>query len=101
MKFKLLAILFSALVITSCDSDENKPAKEPEEIPEEVNLSTSFYFQIDLTDRSDDTFKVRMFVSDLTDANKIYQFPATVPGVYDIFDIGRFVVSFKAFDEDQ
>ncbi|HET9053778.1 MAG TPA: peptidase, partial [Cyclobacteriaceae bacterium] len=66
---------------------------------EEIDLNTSFYYEINLNDRSDDTFKVSLIVSGLTAANKIYQFPATVPGVYDIFDIGRFVVNFKAFDE--
>ncbi len=96
-KSKLLIALFSILLIVSCDNDES-PKSNPG-VPEEIDLSTSFYYQINLKDRSDDTFKVRMYVSDLTDANKIYQFPATVPGVYDIFDIGRFVTSFKAFDE--
>jgi predicted metalloprotease with PDZ domain len=96
---KLLTVLFFAWLMTSCDTGE-KPAPGNPTVPGEIDLSTSFYYQINLKDRSDDTFKVRMFVSDLTDANKVYQFPATVPGVYDIFDIGRFVTSFKAFDEE-
>lgn len=97
--YKLLTVFFFTLSIVSCDSDENKPSGNPQ-VPDEVDLSTSFYYEINLKDRSDDTFKVKMFVNDLTDANKIYQFPATVPGVYDIFDIGRFVTNFKAFDEE-
>jgi predicted metalloprotease with PDZ domain len=92
-----LLVLFPVLFIASCDADEN-PAQDPK-VPGEVDLGTSFYYEINLKDRSDDTFKVTLFVSDLTDANRIYQFPATVPGVYDIFDIGRFVTTFKAFDE--
>ena len=96
---KALLIFFLAFSLTSCNDDENKTPDDPT-VPDEVDLSTSFYYEIDLTDRSDDTFKVRMFVSDLTDANKVFQFPATVPGVYDIFDIGRFVENFKAFDEE-
>jgi predicted metalloprotease with PDZ domain len=95
---KLLTILFSVLLIVSCDGDEQPSGNQG--VPDEVDLSTSFYYEINLNDRNGDTFKVRMFVSDLTDANKIYQFPATVPGVYDIFDIGRFVKNFKAFDEE-
>lgn len=67
-------------------------------VPHEVNLQNAFYYEIDLTDRSDDTFKVRMFVDDLSDANKVFQFPATVPGVYRIFDIGRFVTRFEAYN---
>lgn len=98
MNISPLAILFfAASLIVSCNSDENVPSGT--DVPAEVDLSTSFYYEINLKDRSEDTFKVRMFVDDLTEDNKIYQFPATVPGVYDIFDIGRFVVSFKAFDE--
>jgi predicted metalloprotease with PDZ domain len=93
----LLTILFSAFII-ACDSDEKSPGNQG--VPDAVDLSTSFYYEINLKDRSDDTFKVRMFVSGLTEANEIYQFPATVPGVYDIFDIGRFVTNFKAFDDN-
>lgn len=99
MKSRIITILFSVLFIISCDSEERKSSDLPT-APEEVDLSKSFYYEINLNDRSDDTFKVRMFVADLTDANKIFQFPATVPGVYSIFDIGRFVTKFKAFDEE-
>jgi predicted metalloprotease with PDZ domain len=99
LKPTALLVFFSALLFASCSDDENKSSGKPT-VPDEVDLSTSFYYEIDLTDRSDDTFKVRMFVSELTDANKIFQFPATVPGVYDIFDIGRFVENVKAFDEE-
>ena len=98
--FRILATFFlAAFLTTSCDREES-PTRLPE-VPEEIDLSNSFYYQINLKDRSDDTFKVTLFVDDLTEANKVFQFPATVPGVYDIFDIGRFVVSFKAFDADR
>lgn len=99
MGFRLFTSLFSVLVMVSCQGEEDSPSKNAD-VPEGIDLATSFYYEIDLEDRSDDTFKVRMFVADLTDDNKVYQFPATVPGVYDIFDIGRFVVSFKAFDKE-
>lgn len=95
---RLHTAIFLTLLIASCDGDE-KITSRNSQVPDEVDLSTSFYYEIDLNDRSDDTFKVSMFVGDLTEANKIFQFPATVPGVYDIFDIGRFVTSFKAFDK--
>src|SRR6478735_11547303 len=66
--------------------------------PEEIDLSNSFYYEINLRDRSDDSFKVRMFVDDLTSNNAVFQFPATTPGTYDIHDIGGFVTEFKAYD---
>ncbi len=56
-------------------------------------------YEVNLNDRSDDTFKVRLLVSGLTAANAVYQFAATAPGTYQIMDIGRFVRKFQAFDE--
>lgn len=97
MKTRIITVLFSILVI-ACAPDEKKSSALPA-VPQEVDLSNSLYYEINLNDRSDDTFKVRMFVSGLTDENKIFQFPATVPGVYRAFDIGRFVTGFKVFDE--
>lgn len=94
---KFTGFLWALLFVISCGEEQHSPYTP--KVPAEIDLNTSFYYEINLKDRSDDTFKVSMFVSGLTDANRIYQFPATVPGVYDIFDIGRFVVSFQAFDE--
>lgn len=98
--FRKIAIVLISLIFAGSCSDDDSTSNNTG-VPDEVDLSESFFYRIDLTDRSDDTFKVRMYVDNLTDANKVYQFPATVPGVYDIFDIGRFVVNFKAFDENQ
>lgn len=67
--------------------------------PGEIDLSDAFYYEINLEDRSGDTFKVRMFVDNLAASNSIFQFPATTPGTYDIHDIGRFVTTFKAFND--
>lgn len=95
-KCKYVLVLISVL-LASCNEDVS--VKIPK-APEEIDLTNSIFFEVDLTDRSDDTFKVRMFVDNLTVDNVIIQFAATVPGTYDIFDIGRFVVNFKAYDED-
>lgn len=93
-----LIVLTLIFFFAGCDKDETP--SDIAGVPQEVDLSNSFYYEIDLSDRSDDTFKVTLYVDDLTEDNKVFQFPATVPGVYDIFDIGRFVVSFQAFDEE-
>lgn len=85
------------IFIASCEDEIN--VKIPQ-APEEIDLTNSFYYEIDLDDRSGDTFKVRLFVDDLTEANAIFQFPATAPGTYDTHDIGRFVIEFKAYDEN-
>ncbi len=55
-------------------------------------------YTLDLTDRSDDTFKVRLAVDDLDSTNAIYQFASTAPGTYQVMDIGRFVRRFEAID---
>jgi predicted metalloprotease with PDZ domain len=57
-------------------------------------------YEVNLNDRSDDTFKVRLLVSGLKPANAVYQFAATAPGTYQVMDIGRFVKKFQAFDKD-
>ena len=55
-------------------------------------------YAIDVTDRSDDQFRVTAWVSGLTPENAVYQFAATAPGTYQVMDIGRFVRRFEAFD---
>ena len=55
-------------------------------------------FEVDLNDRSDDTFKVTLFPASLADSNAVFQFASTAPGTYQEMDIGRFVRDFRAFD---
>ncbi|GAB3889163.1 peptidase M61 [Spirosoma agri] len=56
-------------------------------------------YDIDLTNRADDQFKVTLHVDGLKPENAVYQFASTAPGTYQVMDIGRFVRSFKAFDK--
>ena len=93
----LSAVLVIFVFIASCGDEVS--IKIPK-APEEIDLTNAFYYEINLDNRNDDTFKVRMFVDNLTVDNAIFQFPATAPGTYDIHDIGRFVTTFKAFDEE-
>jgi predicted metalloprotease with PDZ domain len=55
-------------------------------------------YDINLLDRSEDTFKVRLRVSGLKAENAVYQFAATAPGTYQVMDMGRYVRKFQAFD---
>lgn len=55
-------------------------------------------YEVDLTDRADDLFKVRLRVNDLAAENAVYQFASTAPGTYVVMDIGRYVRSFCALD---
>ena len=56
-------------------------------------------FEVNLNDRSHDTFKVSLLPGALSDSNNVFQFAATAPGTYEVMDIGRFVDDFKAFDQ--
>ncbi|WP_299782512.1 hypothetical protein [uncultured Formosa sp.] len=57
-------------------------------------------FEINLLDRSNDTYKVTVIPPTLTKVNSIYQFASTAPGTYQVMDIGRYVKAFKALDKD-
>jgi predicted metalloprotease with PDZ domain len=93
---KVKSLVLIILIAISCTEDN---AVRIPKAPDEVDLTSAFYYRINLKDRSNDTFKVELIVDELTAANSIIQFPATAPGTYDILDFGRFVTSFRAFDE--
>lgn len=60
--------------------------------------SPSLTYELDLTDRADDLFRVTLTVQGLGRANAVYQFASTAPGTYQVMNIGRFVRSFEARD---
>jgi len=55
-------------------------------------------YTVDLRQPRDDLFHVEVEVTDVGEANAVYQFAATAPGTYQVMDIGRYVRSFEAFD---
>jgi predicted metalloprotease with PDZ domain len=66
-----------------------------------ANLSSQqIIYNIDVTNYQDDLFHVTVDVEDLSTENDIYNLPATVPGTYSNLNFGRFVRSFKAYDEN-
>ena len=64
-------------------------------------ISAQQKFYVYLNDRADDLFKVTLVPEKLTEQNKIYQFASTAPGTYQTMDIGRFVRSFQAYDDQE
>ena len=56
-------------------------------------------FEVNLNDRSGDTFKVTCLPEPLSAKNNVFQFASTAPGTYQLMDIGRFVADFKAYDK--
>jgi predicted metalloprotease with PDZ domain len=57
-------------------------------------------FYLDFNNRDDDIFTVTLLPEKLSDENNVYQFASTAPGTYERMDIGRFVKSFTAYDEN-
>lgn len=57
-------------------------------------------YEVNLNNRSDDRFKVKVLLPQLSAADDIFQFAATAPGLYSVTDIGRFVRDFKAYDRN-
>lgn len=88
MMIKKILILSLILITLSCKSLKINESKN----------ATVIDYSINLNDRSNDTFKVTINVTNLTKENSVFQFAATAPGTYKIMDIGRFVSNFKAFD---
>jgi predicted metalloprotease with PDZ domain len=86
--------LFILIITLSACNDNPSPIG----VPEIVDLEESFYIHVNLNDRSEDAFKVEMFLSGLTQANNIFQFPASMPGIYSYSDAGRYVYDFVAYD---
>ncbi|PKL82865.1 MAG: peptidase [Ignavibacteriae bacterium HGW-Ignavibacteriae-3] len=57
-------------------------------------------FSVNLNDRTDDLFKVTLMPEKLTGRDSIFQFASTAPGTYQTMDIGRYVRSLKAYDNN-
>jgi len=65
-----------------------------------INDNSHIYFELDVSDPSDDLFHVTVYPPQLNNGNNIYNFVSTAPGTYSNLNIGRFVKSFEAFDKD-
>jgi predicted metalloprotease with PDZ domain len=72
-------------------------AQQQRVIASSASLPT-LHYTINLNDRADDLFKVRLRVNGLKPESAVYQFASTAPGTYQVMDMGRYVRSFKAFD---
>jgi predicted metalloprotease with PDZ domain len=56
-------------------------------------------YEVDITHRADDRFRVTVRLDAMESADSIFQFAATAPGTYQVMDIGRYVSDFQAFDD--
>jgi len=59
---------------------------------------TQFKYKVNLSDCLDDELKIELAVSAFKETDVVFRLPKIVPGTYEIYDFGRFVSNFKAFD---
>ncbi|OIQ29023.1 MAG: hypothetical protein BM564_07360 [Bacteroidetes bacterium MedPE-SWsnd-G2] len=83
--FQLLAIV---LLLQACGSSKSTQAP----------IVSTVGFEVNLNDRTNDTFKVKVLAPTLTADNTIFQFASTAPGTYQVMDIGRYVSNFTAYN---
>ncbi len=98
-----LVYFLGFLFLVSCSTDDGEaPVVEPDvpSAPGSVSLQEAVFYNIDLNNRTGDSFKVRVFVDGLTDANAIFQFASTAPGTYDPLNFGNYVNDLRAYNED-
>ena len=85
MKFRLFFIAVLGLYIVGCSNQITKK--------DGANGVTPLTYEVDLNDRSDDTFKVKLYVDDLTEKNAVYQFASTAPGTYITMDMNNLQIA--------
>ena len=61
-------------------------------------LDSSYHYSIDLREIADRKLPVTLIVPTLSEEKPIFSLPKIVPGTYSIYDFGRFLEDFKAFD---
>ena len=60
----------------------------------------TYQYELDLTQVEDDKVPVSLLAPTIEKASINFFFPKIIPGTYTIYDFGRFVSDFKAFDKD-
>ena len=69
-------------------------------LPAGLSAQLSYRFSVNLTDVSNDKLEVELQVPQLNQEQLLYQLPAIVPGTYKVYDFGRFVSDFVAYDSN-
>ncbi|CAA6819591.1 MAG: M61 family glycyl aminopeptidase [uncultured Aureispira sp.] len=66
-----------------------------------LQLSAQTYeYKVDLNKTTNDQLSVELKVPTLKQKNLYFHLPAMVPGTYSVYNFGRFVSDFKAFDQE-
>jgi predicted metalloprotease with PDZ domain len=59
-----------------------------------------YQFSVDLTNCKNDKLSVELLVPDIHSKEVVYRLPKMVPGTYEIYNFGRLVSDFMAFDNE-
>ena len=59
-----------------------------------------YQFHLDLNKISNDLIQIELTTPNMTSDKIIYNMPKIVPGTYSIYDFGKYVMDFEAFDKD-
>ena len=62
------------------------------------SLDNAYHYSIDITKASGRTLNVELIPPALTESKIIFSLPKMVPGTYAIYDFGRFIDDFRAYD---
>lgn len=90
------ACLLLALLLSAC----GRTAVPGGGVHSRPRSDAGYRYRIDLTDRTDDRFRVVLTPPALPAGEAVFQLPATVPGTYEIEDWGRMVVDLRAIAVD-
>lgn len=63
-----------------------------------LSAQATYNYTLDLQNIEDDRVKVELLPSQLKKNNIIFHFAKIIPGTYQVYDFGRLVKNFKAFD---
>ncbi len=66
----------------------------------QVSQNDSYQFFVDLNKVENDRLTIELISPVVSSDKVLYRLPAMVPGTYKIYDFGRFISDFKAFDSD-
>jgi predicted metalloprotease with PDZ domain len=68
------------------------------------NLSSDagkhYHYTMDLIDVTDDKVRIELQVPEMKSKKAVFQMPKIIPGTYTIYDFGRFISDFQAFDKN-
>lgn len=88
---KLFVVLMLFCTFSSAFADKDN---------QQIEQDSSYHFAINLTEVKDDKLKVELIAPKIDQDEISYFLPKIIPGTYSIYNFGRFISDFKAFDKE-